>query len=81
VYRYGSNKVLKRQGNTFCQLLLEPFEAPILKILVGACIVSSIIGVIENGWSGLVEGVSIAVAIVIITFVTAINDYSKEKQF
>ena len=42
---------------------------------------SSVIGVIENGWSGLVEGVSIAVAIVIITFVTAINNYSKEKQF
>jgi Ca2+ transporting ATPase len=61
--------------------LLEPFEDPILKILIVACIVQLIIGIYENGLPGCVDGVSIFIAIVIITLVTAGNNYVKEKQF
>jgi len=60
---------------------LEPFEDPILKILIVACIVQLGIGIYEDGAMGSVDGVSIFIAIVIITFVTAGNNYIKEKQF
>jgi len=30
VKKYGSNRVLKRKGKSFCSLLLEPFEDTIL---------------------------------------------------
>jgi hypothetical protein len=40
-----------------------------------------VIGFVQHGVNGLVEGFSIAMAIVIITLVTATNNYKKEKQF
>lgn len=58
---------------------MEPFEDPILKILIAACIVQLAIGIYENGPAGCVDGVSIFIAILIITLVTAGNNYIKEK--
>jgi len=40
-----------------------------------------VIGFVQHGVNGLVEGFPIAMAIVIITLVTATNNYKKEKQF
>ena len=57
------------------------FEDTILQILMGAAVASLIIGVIKDGWWGLIDGTSIFIAIVIITVVTVGNDYIKEKQF
>lgn len=76
---YGNNEIKPRKPTTICALLLEPFEDPILKILIAACIVQLIIGIYENGIPGCIDGVSIFVAILIITFVTAGNNYIKEK--
>jgi P-type Ca2+ transporter type 2B len=64
-----------------CELLLEPFDDTILKILIVAAIFQLIIGSIHHGWEGMVDGVGIGLAIAIITFVTAGNNYVKEKQF
>jgi P-type Ca2+ transporter type 2B len=60
---------------------MEPFEDNILKILIVAAIVQLIIGIVQHGAAGMVDGVSIFLAIAIITFVTAGNNYVKEKQF
>lgn len=60
---------------------MEPFEDPILKILIVACIVQLGIGIYQDGAMGCIDGVSIFIAIIIITFVTAGNNYVKEKQF
>jgi magnesium-transporting ATPase (P-type) len=61
------------------QLIMENFEDRILQILIAAAIVSLICGVIENGWGGLIEGVSILMSICIIVSVTATNNWVKEK--
>jgi len=58
---------------------MEPFEDRILQILVFAAIVSLIVGVIQNGWYGLIEGTSIILTILIVATVTAGNNYVKEK--
>ncbi len=73
--------VKARKTKTCCELLLAPFEDTILKILIVAAVVQLIIGVVQHGAAGMVDGVSIFLAIAIITFVTAGNDYVKEKQF
>jgi Ca2+ transporting ATPase len=57
----------------------ESFEDTILQILIGAAIVSTIVGVIKDGWMGLVEGGSILMAVVIIVAITTANNYKKEK--
>ena len=46
-----------------------------------AAIVSLICGYIQDGFHGLIEGVSIIISILIILVVTASNNYAKEKQF
>jgi P-type E1-E2 ATPase len=39
------------------------------------------VGVIQNGFHGLIEGTSILISIVIIVAVTSVNNWIKEKQF
>jgi hypothetical protein len=56
-------------------MLVEPFKDTILLILIAACIVDSIVGVIENGLMGLVQGISIAIAVILIDIITALNNY------
>lgn len=81
VLAFGSNQIKPRKTKTCCELLMEPFEDTILKILIVAAIVQLIIGIIQHGAAGMVDGVSIFLAIAIITLVTAGNNYVKEKQF
>lgn len=62
-------------------MIMECFEDTILQILIAAAIVSTIVGVIKDGYMGLIEGGSILAAIVIIVGITTGNNYKKEKQF
>jgi hypothetical protein len=47
--------------------------------LIVAALVSLVVGVIQHGWGGLIEGASILISIVIIISVTATNNWVKEK--
>lgn len=65
-----------------CALVLENFDDRILQILCVAAIVSTAMGIIQDGWEhGWYEGVTILLAICIIVSVTAGNNYMKELQF
>jgi len=67
---------------TICELIQECLEDKILRILLVAALVSLIIGVLTEGLdTGWIEGFAIYLAVFIITAVTAINNYLKEKQF
>ena len=57
---------------------MENFEDRINQILVVAAIVSIIIGVLKEGVSGLIEGFSIVIALIIITIVNSANNYASE---
>ena len=78
---YGHNKEKKRKSKGLCTLLIEPFDDRMMQILSVAAIVSLICGYIQDGFHGLIEGVSIIISILIILVVTAGNNYVKEKQF
>ena len=61
---------------------MNALEDETLRILCVASIVSIILGtVLECAVTGWIEGFAIVVAIVVVVFVTAGNDYSKERQF
>ena len=66
---------------TFCQLVCDALEDPILRILIVAAIVSLCVGMIEDPSEGWLEGTAILMAVVIVVMVTATNDYMKDKQF
>ena len=52
-----------------------------LLLLLAACVVSIILGVITDPEHGYVEGVAIFIAVFLVAIITAVNDYSKELQF
>ena len=65
----------------FWALFFETFGDPILLILIGAAIVSFAVGLSEDPASGWIDGISIVIAILLVAFVTAGNNYNKELQF
>ena len=60
---------------------MENFEDFINQVLLGAALVSLAIGLYKEGFpTGLIEGTSIAIALVIIVSVTSVNNYLSEKR-
>lgn len=80
--RYGDNKPLPRKTKTCCGIVHEQFQDLFVIILCVAALVSLVAGVSEQGWKkGWLDGVSILVAVTIITSVNTVNEMSKEGQF
>ena len=79
---FGVNFIPPKPAKTFWQLVWEALEDTILRILIVAAIVSLILGmIIESVETGWIEGVAILVAVAVVSLVTALNDWQKEKQF
>jgi Ca2+ transporting ATPase len=63
-------------------MVMENFEDKTIQILCFAAIASLVLGIATHGLAeGWLEGVSIILAVLIITVVTSGNNYMKEKQF
>lgn len=61
---------------------MENFEDQTIQILCFAAVASLLLGIATHGLAeGWLEGVSILLAVAIITVVTAGNNYMKEQQF
>jgi Ca2+-transporting ATPase len=83
---FAENKLPARKSTGFFKLLWVAYNDKILILLTVAAIISLSLGIyetVEGGGTGVewVEGVAICVAILIVTVVTAANDWQKEKQF
>ena len=79
---FGENAKSMAETKTLLELILECFKDAMLKILLLAALVASVIGVSQHGLeTGWIEGASIFFAVGIIVTVTAGNNYMKEKQF
>lgn len=64
-----------------CELIIENFEDPINQILLAAAIVSIIIGCVKEGFpNGLIDGISIFIALFIISAVNSVNNIVSEKK-
>lgn len=78
IRKYGKNDPLVKDPKTLWDMVMENFEDPTIQILCFAALVSLILGVATHGWAeGWLEGVSILLAVTIITIVTAGNNYMK----
>lgn len=62
-------------------MILEQLKDHILQILIIAAVISLIIGLIREPDEGWMEGTAILVAVCLVVFVSAGNDYVKQKQF
>ena len=78
---YGCNSLPAAPRKTFWQLFVDSFDDATLQILIVAAIVSLAIGIYDDPTTGYVEGLAILLAVLIVSVVTAVNDYQKELQF
>jgi magnesium-transporting ATPase (P-type) len=78
---YGENKFTPPKIKSIMELIMENFDDTINRVLLGAAVVSLIIGIYDKGFpKGLIEGVSIMIALCIIITVTSVNNYVSEKR-
>ena len=83
------NELPEAPRDSFLELVIGALEDIAVIILIVAAIVSLIVGSIEMATTprgeevepSWIEGTAILSAVVIVTLVTAINDYTKESQF
>lgn len=82
---FSQNKLPARKSSGFFKLFWIAYNDKIIILLTIAAVVSLSLGIYEtvDAGSGVdwVEGVAICVAILIVTVVTAANDWQKERQF
>ncbi|KAI5293047.1 plasma membrane calcium [Ascosphaera acerosa] len=82
---FDRNKLPDRQTAGFFKLLWDAYNDKIIILLTIAAVISLSLGIYEavDGGSSAdwIEGVAIVVAILIVTIVTAANDWQKERQF
>lgn len=82
-FAFGMNFIPPVPPKSFIALAFEALQDKTLIILMVAAVVSIILGVTveeqkEIAW---IDGAAIFAAVVIVVFVTAINDWTKERQF
>jgi len=78
---FGKNKFPPPKIKGIWELFMENFDDPINCILLGAAIVSIIIGLIKDGFPrGLIDGTSIIIALGIICVVNSVNNYISERR-
>jgi Ca2+-transporting ATPase len=82
---FSQNRLPARKSTGFFKLFWIAYNDKIIILLTIAAVVSLSLGIYEtvDGGTGVdwVEGVAICVAILIVTIVTAANDWQKERQF
>uniref|UniRef100_K3X6Z0 Calcium-transporting ATPase n=1 Tax=Globisporangium ultimum (strain ATCC 200006 / CBS 805.95 / DAOM BR144) TaxID=431595 RepID=K3X6Z0_GLOUD len=80
---FGSNYIPPPRAKGLLELMWEAFQDLTIMVLTASGIISVVLSVTvgdhkDTGW---IEGACIIFAVFVVTFVTAINDYQKEKQF
>lgn len=82
---FSENRLPARKSTGFFKLFWIAYNDKIIILLTIAAVVSLSLGIYETIDAGTgvewVEGVAICVAILIVTVVTAVNDWQKERQF
>eukprot|EP01111_Echinosteliopsis_oligospora_P001389 TRINITY_DN1211_c0_g1_i1.p1 TRINITY_DN1211_c0_g1~~TRINITY_DN1211_c0_g1_i1.p1 ORF type:complete len:1070 (+),score=352.31 TRINITY_DN1211_c0_g1_i1:121-3330(+) len=85
VEKYGENRLPPEEKDTVLDLVLEALSDKVMLILIGAAIISIILGSIpqtsDHPKTGWIDGVAILFAVVIVVAVNTINDLKKQAQF
>jgi len=90
---FSENKLPPRRHKAFYEFVMDACEDATVQILAVAALVAIIFGIIEatqheegegegqGGAPAWLEGVAIVIAIILVIFVGAINDWTKDKKF
>ncbi|XP_049848363.1 uncharacterized protein LOC126314429 isoform X2 [Schistocerca gregaria] len=86
---YGTNEVSPPRRTSFFRLVLRALNDLTLQILLGVAVVSLVISLAipkemhsgDEGGDDWIEGASILLTVSVVTLVTAVNEYQRDKQF
>ena len=78
---YGCNSLPASPRKSWFQLFVDSFDDETVQILIAAAVVSLAVGIYDDPATGYVEGLAILTAVLVVSVVTACNDYQKETQF
>ena len=80
---FGSNKVFIEPVPPFCSYVCEALEDLMVRILIVAAVVQIILGVTlgEDPTKDWIDGLSIIIAVLVVTLVGSITNYQKETKF
>ena len=80
---FGSNRVFIEPVPPFCSYVCEALEDLMVRILIVAAIVQIILGVTlgEDPSKDWIDGLSIIIAVLVVTLVGSITNYQKETKF
>ena len=80
---FGSNKVFVEPVPPFCSYVCEALEDLMVRILIVAAVVQIILGVTlgEDPSKDWIDGLSIIMAVLVVTLVGSITNYQKETKF
>ena len=80
---FGSNKVFIEPVPPFCSYVCEALEDLMVRILIVAAVVQIILGVTlgEDPSKDWIDGLSIIIAVLVVTLVGSITNYQKETKF
>ncbi len=81
INNFGRNYFPVPEPKTFLDLFIACFDDTTLKVLVFSAVVSLGVGLYGDPSKGWIEGATILGAVLIVSFVTATNDYSKAQRF
>lgn len=76
---YGTNELNPPEIEGFWEKLKENFEDPLIRILLVALVITLVLSFF--GYADWVEGVGIAVAVFLATFVSTYSEYKNERSF
>lgn len=80
---YGANYIVPVPPKSFVALMFDAIQDKTLIILIIAALLSMVLGLTVEEQKNIawIEGAAILVAVFIVVIVTAINDWTKERQF
>jgi len=80
--KWGENEEIKKEIFGFWHFVWESLHDKMLQILLCAAVVSTIVGMYQEGFStGWIEGSTIFLAVFIIVSISSYINYSKDQQF
>mmetsp|Transcript_25668 Transcript_25668/g.55526 ORF Transcript_25668/g.55526 Transcript_25668/m.55526 type:complete len:1103 (+) Transcript_25668:105-3413(+) len=79
--RYGNNSFPESPMSSYLELLLVALSDTTLLILCAAAAVSLVVGFLAHPEDGWIEGTAIFIAVILVSNISAGNDYSKQLQF
>ena len=81
---FGSNKIFIEPVPPFCSYVIEALDDLMIRILIFAAIIQIILGATplsEDPSKDWIDGVSIVIAVLVVTIVGSVTNYQKETKF